>query len=80
MALPHAQPLEVIDICPLGPALHDTATTSLLKTPRLQQGGIGCYKDTTDTGTRRSFHIPITIADHQGRCGVHAVSRHCAFQ
>ena len=35
MALPHAQPLEVIDICPLGPALHDTATTSLLKTPRL---------------------------------------------
>ena len=36
MALPHAQPLDVIDIRPLGPALPDSVSTSLLKTDRLQ--------------------------------------------
>jgi quercetin dioxygenase-like cupin family protein len=36
MALPHARPLDVIDIRPLGPALHDAVSTSLLKTQRLQ--------------------------------------------
>lgn len=36
MALPHAQPLDVIDVRPLGPALRDAVTTSLLKTPTLQ--------------------------------------------
>ncbi len=36
MALPHALPLETIDVRPLGPALKDAVTTSLLKTPRLQ--------------------------------------------
>lgn len=36
MALRHANPLEVIDIRPLGPALVDAVTTSLLKTPALQ--------------------------------------------
>jgi quercetin dioxygenase-like cupin family protein len=36
MALPHAQPLDVIDIRPLGPALADAVSTSLLKTDRLQ--------------------------------------------
>ena len=36
MALPHAQPLDVIDIRPLGPALHDAVSTSLLKSDRLQ--------------------------------------------
>jgi len=36
MALPHAQPLDVIDIRPLGAALHDAVSTSLLKTDRLQ--------------------------------------------
>ena len=36
MALAHAQPLEVIDVRPLGAALRDAVTTSLLKTPRLQ--------------------------------------------
>jgi quercetin dioxygenase-like cupin family protein len=36
MALPHAQPLDVIDIRPLGLALHDAVSTSLLKTDRLQ--------------------------------------------
>jgi len=36
MALPHAQPLDVVNISPLGPALLDAVSTSLLKTYRLQ--------------------------------------------
>lgn len=36
MALSHALPLESIDVRPLGPALRDAVTTSLLKTPTLQ--------------------------------------------
>ncbi|MDQ6640372.1 MAG: cupin domain-containing protein [Pseudomonadota bacterium] len=36
MALPHAKPLDVIDIGPLGAALHDAVSTSLLKTERIQ--------------------------------------------
>ena len=36
MALPHAQLLDVVDVRPLGPALHDAVSTSLLKTDRLQ--------------------------------------------
>ena len=36
MALHHAQPLDVIDIRPLGAGLRDSVTTSLLKTHALQ--------------------------------------------
>jgi quercetin dioxygenase-like cupin family protein len=36
MALPHAQPLDVISIAPLGPELPDAPSTSLIKTQRLQ--------------------------------------------
>jgi len=36
MALPHAQPLDVINVGPLGPALRDAVSTSLLKTGRMQ--------------------------------------------
>lgn len=36
MALPHAHPLDVIDLRPLGPALATAVTASLLKTPTLQ--------------------------------------------
>lgn len=36
MALPHAQPLDIIDLRPLGPGLAGALTTSLLKTPSLQ--------------------------------------------
>lgn len=36
MALPHAQPLDVISVRPLGDALTDAVSTSLLKTARLQ--------------------------------------------
>jgi quercetin dioxygenase-like cupin family protein len=36
MALPHARLLDVIDIGPLGPALRDAVSTSLLKSERIQ--------------------------------------------
>lgn len=36
MALPHAQPLDVINVGPLGDRLHGTASTSLIKTDRIQ--------------------------------------------
>ena len=36
MALPHAQPLDIIDIRSLGSDLRDAVTTSLIKTPTLQ--------------------------------------------
>jgi quercetin dioxygenase-like cupin family protein len=36
MALPHAQPLDVINVHPLGSALKDAVSTSLIKTDRLQ--------------------------------------------
>ena len=47
MALPHAQPLDIIDVRPLGAGLRDAVTTSLIKTPTLQlmrlvlQAGLG---------------------------------------
>ena len=36
MALPHAQPLDVVSVRPLGDALSGARSTSLLKTDRLQ--------------------------------------------
>lgn len=36
MALPHAQPLDVIDVSPLGDKLKGSVSTSLIKTGRLQ--------------------------------------------
>jgi quercetin dioxygenase-like cupin family protein len=36
MALPHAEPGEVIDLRPLGPALGGTQTATLVKTPFLE--------------------------------------------
>lgn len=36
MALPHARPLDVIDLQPLGPGLCQAVNTSLLKEPALQ--------------------------------------------
>jgi quercetin dioxygenase-like cupin family protein len=36
MALQHAQPLDIIDVRPLGSELRNAVTSSLLKTPTLQ--------------------------------------------
>ena len=48
MALAHAQPLDLIDVRPLGVRLQESVTSSLLKTPTLQllrlvlRAGQGC--------------------------------------
>ncbi|HWI79458.1 MAG TPA: cupin domain-containing protein [Ramlibacter sp.] len=36
MALPHANPLDVINVAPLGPSLRRAVSTSLIKTQRIQ--------------------------------------------
>lgn len=36
MALPHAQPLDIVNVGPLGPALQGAVSTSLIKTGRMQ--------------------------------------------
>jgi quercetin dioxygenase-like cupin family protein len=36
MALPHAQPLDIINVAPLGDGLRNAVSTSLIKTDRLQ--------------------------------------------
>lgn len=36
MALPHANPLDIINVAPLGDALRNAVSTSLIKTDRLQ--------------------------------------------
>ena len=36
MALPHAQPMDIISVAPLGDALTQAVSTSLIKTERLQ--------------------------------------------
>lgn len=36
MALPHAQPLDIINVSPLGSELEEAVSTSLIKTGRLQ--------------------------------------------
>jgi quercetin dioxygenase-like cupin family protein len=36
MALPHANPLDVINVAPLGPGLAQAVSTSLIKTDRIQ--------------------------------------------
>ena len=36
MALPHAHPLDIIDVGPLGEKLHGAVSTSLIKTDRIQ--------------------------------------------
>jgi quercetin dioxygenase-like cupin family protein len=36
MAIPHADPGQVIDVSPMGPALHGAVTKTIIKTPRLE--------------------------------------------
>lgn len=36
MAIPHASPLDVVSVAPLGEKLHDAQSTSLIKTQRIQ--------------------------------------------
>ncbi len=36
MAIPHAQPMDVVDVGPLGAGLHNTRTSTLVKTDQLE--------------------------------------------
>ena len=36
MAIPHAKPVETIDVCPLGAELKNARTTTLVKTDSLE--------------------------------------------
>ncbi len=75
MALEHAQPLDLIDVRPLGPALREAVTSSLLKTPTLQlmrlvlKAGSGLPE----------HHVPgaITVQCIEGEALVTTASRSC---
>jgi quercetin dioxygenase-like cupin family protein len=75
MALPHAQPLDVIDIHPLGAGLAEAVTTSLLKTPALQLMRVVL---TAGHGLPM-HHVPgaITVQCLEGEAVVTTPSRDC---
>ncbi len=78
MALPHFQPLDVIDVNPLKAGLQDAVTTSLLKSPALQlmrlvlRAGHGLPEHSV-TGA-------ITIHCLEGRASVTTPERRCELQ
>ncbi len=78
MALPHAQPLDVIDVRPLGTGLPGAVTTSLLKTPALQlmrlvlRAGHGL--------PQHSVSGAITIQCLEGEAAVTTPSRTCELR
>jgi len=75
MALPHAQPLDVIDVRPLDNALSGAVTTSLLKTPALQ-----LMRLVLRAGQRLPQHsVPGAITIHclEGEAAVTTPSRTC---
>ena len=75
MALPHAQPLDIIDVRPLGSELRRTVTSSLIKTPTLQlmrvvlQAGLGLPE--------HSVAGAISVLCLEGEAVVTTPSRHC---
>ena len=78
MALPHAQPLDVIDVRPLDAALSAAVTTSLLKTPALQlmrlvlRAGHGLPE--------HSVPGALTIQCLEGEAAVSTPSRNCGLR
>ena len=78
MALPHAQPLDVIDVRPLEAGFAEAVTTSLLKTPALQlmrlvlRAGHGL--------PQHSVAGAITIHCLEGQATVTTPSRSCGLR
>ena len=75
MALPHAHPLDVIDVRPLGARLRDAVTTSVLKTQALQ-----LMRLVLPAGQRVPEHsVPgaITVQCLEGEAVVTTPSRTC---
>ncbi|MES2229451.1 MAG: cupin domain-containing protein [Burkholderiaceae bacterium] len=78
MALQHAQPLDVIDVRPLGTGLRDAVTTSLLKTEALQ-----LMRLVLPAGRGLPTHsVPgaITVLCLEGEAVVVTPSRTCTLQ
>ncbi len=78
MALPHAHPLDVIDLRPLGPALAGARSTSLLKTERLQ-----LMRVVLQAGQALPSHAvagPITLHCLEGEATVETPTRSCELQ
>ncbi len=75
MALPHAHPLDIVDIRPLGAAVHSAVSTSLLKTDSLQ-----LMRLVLPAGQGMPEHeVPgaVTIQCLEGQATVSAPSRSC---
>jgi len=78
MALPHAHPLDVIDLRPLGPALTAARSTSLLKTERLQ-----LMRLVLQAGQDMPSHAvdgPLTLHCLEGNAVVETPTRTCVLQ
>lgn len=78
MALPHARPLDLIDLGPLGKALPGRQTHSLLKTTQLQ-----LMRVVLAAGQALPEHrVPgeITIQCLEGEAVVHTPSRDCPLR
>jgi quercetin dioxygenase-like cupin family protein len=78
MALPHAQPLDVIDLRPLGEALAGARSTSLLKTGHLQ-----LMRVVLQAGQELPSHAvagPLTLHCLEGRATVDTPTRSCELQ
>lgn len=78
MALQHAQPLDVIDVRPLGPGLGEAVTSSLLKTHALQ-----LMRLVLAAGQGLPEHrVPGAITVHclEGEAVVVTPSRRCTLQ
>lgn len=78
MALPHAQPLDVIDLRPLGAALTEARSTSLLKTEHLQ-----LMRVVLQAGQELPSHAvdgPLTLHCLEGHAVVETPTRTCELQ
>ena len=75
MALPHAQPLDIIDVRPFAAGLQAAVTTSLLKTPSLQL--MRLVLKAGHTMPEHSVAGAITIHCLEGAAAVAVPSRSC---
>ncbi len=78
MALQHAQPLDIVDVRPLGPRLRNAVTTSLLKTPTLQLMRV--VLPAGQSMREHSVAGAITVHCLEGRAVVTTPTRRCPLE
>ena len=78
MALPHARPLDIIDLRPLGAALREARSTSLLKSEQLQLMRV--VLQPSQTLPSHAVAGPITLQCLEGQAVVETPSRSCDLQ